>query len=249
MLVPREKNTWNSVKRLALDEIAMRKGHQDFVTVVGDIEQGNLLDVIDSHRSEEIIEVLQQQPLEVRAQVQEVSIDMWGGFPKVIAQVFPNAVLVYDRFHVMKLVNSELNKLRKTVGMTLRGSRYLLLKNQTDLTEEQRLKLELVLNHSCCLRIAYELKEEFRQIYQTARTPESGRHRFQTWLHHAQALYQESCQTIRDHLDGICNYFISHSSSGAIEGINNRIKLIKRQGYGFTNFDNFRARLLACFSD
>lgn len=249
MLVPREKNTWNSVKRLALDEIAMRKGHQDFVTVVGDIEQGNLLDVIDSHRSEEIIEVLQQQPLEVRAQVQEVSIDMWGGFPKVIAQVFPNAVLVYDRFHVMKLVNSELNKLRKTVGMTLRGSRYLLLKNQTDLTEEQRLKLELVLNHSCCLRIAYELKEEFRQIYQTARTPESGRHRFQTWLHHAQALYQESCQTIRDHLDGICNYFISHSSSGAIAGINNRIKLIKRQGYGFTNFDNFRARLLACFSD
>jgi len=227
----------------------MRKGHQDFVTVVGDIEQGNLLEVIDSHRSEEIIAVLQQQPLEVRAQVQEVSIDMWGGFPKVIAQVFPNAVLVYDRFHVMKLVNSELNKLRKTVGMTLRGSRYLLLKNQTDLTEEQRLKLELVLNHSCCLRIAYELKEEFRQIYQTARTPESGKHRFQIWLHHAQALYQESCQTIRDHLDGICNYFISYSSSGAMEGINNRIKLIKRQGYGFTNFENFRARLLACFSD
>ena len=249
MLVPREKNTWDAVKRLALDEIAMRKGHQAFVTVVGDIEQGSLLDVIDSHRSEEIIEVLQQQPFEVRAQVQEVSIDMWGGFPKVIAQVFPNAVLVYDRFHVMKLVNSELNKLRKTIGMTLRGSRYLLLKNQTDLTEAQRLKLELVLNHSYCLRIAYELKEEFRQIYQTARTPEAGKHRFQTWLHQAQALYQESCQTIRDHLDGICNYFINRSSSGAIEGINNRIKLIKRQGYGFTNFDNFRARLLACFSD
>lgn len=245
----REKNTWDSVKRVVLDEIAMRKGHQDFVTVVGDIEQGKLLEVIDSHRSEEIIEVLQQQPLEVRAQVQEVSIDMWGGFPKVIAQVFPKAVLVDDRFHVMKLVNSELKKLRKTVGMTLRGSRYLLLKNQPDLTEEQRLKLERVLNHSCCLRIAYELKEEFRQIYQTARTPESGKHRFQTWLHHAQALYQESCQSIRDHLDGICNYFISHSSSGTIEGINNRIKLIKRQGYGFTNFDNFRARLLACFSD
>lgn len=122
MSVLREKNPWDSLKRLALNEIAMRKGHQDFVTVVGDIERGDLLEVIDSHRSEEIIEVLKQQPIQVREQVQEVSIDMWGGFPQVIAQVFPNAVLVYDRFHVMKLVNSELNKLRKTVGMTLRGS-------------------------------------------------------------------------------------------------------------------------------
>jgi transposase len=234
---------------VALDEIAMRKGHQDFVTVVGDIEQGNLLEVIDSHRSEEIIKVLQQQSFEIRNQIEEVSIDMWGGFPKVIAQVFPNALIVYDRFHVMKLVNNELNKLRKTVGMTTRGSRYLLLKNQADLNQEQQLKLEQVLNHSPCLRIAYELKEEFRAIYQTARTAESGKHRFQAWLNQAQLLYQESCQTIREHLDGICNYFISHSSSGAMEGINNRIKLIKRQGYGFTNFENFRARLLACFSN
>ena len=72
MLVPREKNTWDSLKRLALDEIAMRKGHQDFVTVVGDIERGDLLEVIDSYRSQEIIEVLKQQPIEVRAQVEEV---------------------------------------------------------------------------------------------------------------------------------------------------------------------------------
>jgi transposase len=136
---------------VGIDEIAMRKGHQDFVTVIGDIEQGTLLDVLDSHRSADIIEVLSQQPIEQREQVEEVSIDMWGGFPKVMAPVFPNAILVYDRFHVMKLVNNEFNKLRKTVGMTLRGSRYLLLKNQVDLREEQRLQLELILNHSCLL--------------------------------------------------------------------------------------------------
>jgi transposase len=243
-----KKNTWDTVKRVGIDEIAMRKGHQDFVTVVGDIEQGTLVEVIDSHRSTEIIAVLSQQPIEVREQIEEVSIDMWGGFAKVVAQVFPNALLVYDRFHVMKLVNQELNKLRKQVGMTLRGSRHLLLKNNKDLNEEQRLRLKFILKHSCCLQMAYELKEEFRQIYETARTAKSGKRRFQLWLHHAQQLYQESCQTIRGHLDGICNYFISHTSSGAIEGINNRIKLIKRQGYGFTNFDNFRTRLLASFS-
>ena len=249
MCITREKNTWGSVKKLALDEIAMHKGHQDFVTVVGDIEQGDLLEVIDSHQSEQIIEVLEQQPLAVREQVEEVSSDMWGGFPKVIAKVFPNALLVYDRFHVMKLVNRELNQLRRLVGMRTRGSRYLLLKNRADLTDEQHLKLEQVLSYSACLRIAYELKEEFRQIYQTARTPQSGQRRFQAWLNQAGQLYPASSQTIRDHLEGICNYFISHSSSGAMEGINNRIKLIKRQGYGFTNFDNFRNRLLACFND
>ena len=249
MSATREKNTWGLVRRLALDEIALRKGHQDFVTVVGDIEQGDLLEVVNSHRAEQIAEVLEQQPFEVRSQVKEVSIDMWGGFPKVITQVFPNAVMVYDRFHVMKLVNNELNQLRKQVGIRTRGSRYLLLKNQADLTIEQQFELEQVLNCSPCLRIAYELKEEFRAIYQTARTPQSGQRRFQVWLNQAGQLYQESSQTIRNHLEGICNYFISHSSSGAMEGINNRIKLIKRQGYGFTNFDNFRSRLLACFDD
>lgn len=88
---------------------AFRKGVRDFVTVVSDIEQGCLLEVINSHKQEDIIEVLLQQPLAVRAQVTEVSVDMWAGFPKVIAEVFPNAAVVIDRFHVMKLVLEKLN--------------------------------------------------------------------------------------------------------------------------------------------
>ena len=70
-----------------------------------------MIEVIDSHEQEEIIETLKQQPLEVREKVEEVSVDMWGGFPKVVEEVFPNAVVVIDRFHVMKLVNEELNKI------------------------------------------------------------------------------------------------------------------------------------------
>ena len=85
--------------------------------------------VIDSHKQEEIIEVLKQQPLAVREQVCEVSIDMWAGFPKVITSVFPKAAVVFDRFHVMKLVNEALNKMRKQVGVKLKGSRFLLLRN------------------------------------------------------------------------------------------------------------------------
>lgn len=155
----------------------MRKGHQDFVTVVSDIEHRELLEVIDTHKQSEIIETLKQQPLEVREAVEEVSVDMWGGFPNVIAEVFPNAVIVFDRFHVMKLVNEELNKLRKKVGVNTKGSKYLLLKNQADLNAEQIVKLELILSQSSCLRIAYELKEEFRQIYETSRGVKAGQRR------------------------------------------------------------------------
>ena len=81
--------------------------------MVGDLEKGGLIEVIDSHQKDEIIEALMEKPLEVREAVEEVSVDMWGGFPKVIEKVFPNAVIVTDRFQVMKAVNEELNKIRK----------------------------------------------------------------------------------------------------------------------------------------
>ena len=149
----------------------------------------------------------------------------------------------------MKPVNEELNKVRKQVNMTFASSKFIRLKNGVDLIESERVKLEMILNHSKRLKLAYELKEEFREIFETCRTVEEGREQFVKWLKKARSIYCDVITTIRNHLDGICNYFLSRTTSGVIEGINNRIKLIKRQAYGFVNFDNFRARLLACFSD
>jgi transposase len=169
-----------------MDEVSKRKGHRDFVTVVSDVERGCLIEVIDSHKQQEIIEILKQQPLEVRAFVKEVSVDMWAGFPKVIKEVFPNAAVVIDRFHVMKLVNERLNKIRRLVGVKAQGNKYLLLKNQADLTQEEKVRLDAILAQSACLRIAYEMKEEFRDIYETTQTREAGMKRLQKWLGHAQ---------------------------------------------------------------
>ena len=204
--------------------------------------------MIDSHCQEDIIESLKQQPLELREQVEEVSIDMWGGFPKVVQEVFPNAVIVIDRFHVMKAVNEELNKIRKQVGVFDRGSKFILLKNGQDLTTEETQKLEVILKRSKRLRQAYQWKEEFRAIYEQPLTVEEGKHNIKQWLHKVRTIYSDVVTTIRTHLDGICNYFRNRTTNGVMEGINNRIKLIKRQAYGFVNFDNFRERILACFS-
>ncbi|MEJ6485872.1 transposase [Nostoc punctiforme UO1] len=179
------------------------------MTVVADISEGNLIEMIDSHRSEEIIEVLMKQAIEVREQVEEVSIDMWGGFPKVIKKVFPNAEIIIDRFHVMKVVNKDLNKLRRAAGITDRQSKYLLLSNRVNLKPEQIDKLEVVLGKSECLKIAYEMKEKFREIYETNLTVKKGQKKIQEWLNHAQVFFRESASTIENHLEGICNYFLN----------------------------------------
>src|SRR4028118_328337 len=104
MSIPLKKSCWESAKRVSIDEISMRKGQGSLVTVVSDLEGGKLIEMIDSHRQQDIVEVLRQQPFEVREQVEEVSVDMWGGFPKVIEEVFPKARLVIDRFKMGRVV-------------------------------------------------------------------------------------------------------------------------------------------------
>lgn len=83
--------------------------------------------------------------------MEEVSVDMWGGFPKVVMEVFPNAVILFDRFHVMKPVNEELNLIRKQTQIKERGSKFILLKNGENLSEEEKRKLEHVLSRSKAL--------------------------------------------------------------------------------------------------
>jgi transposase len=203
-------------EKLSLDEFSKKKGNRKFATVVCDLEKKSLLEVIDSHKSEEIDEV------------------------------FPNALIVIDRFHVMKLVNKALNKLRLFLELKGLKNRYLLLKNGRDLTEEEKNALVELLQKSPSLSIAYELKEEFRDIYETSTTVKMGRRRFKKWLITASCIFGSITKTIVKHLEEICNYFISRTSSGMMEGLNNKIKLILRQSYGFKNFDLMREKLLAC---
>lgn len=232
-----------------MDEVSRRKGHQDFVTVVSDLEKGKPIEIIEGRKQDKLIEVLLQKELEQREAVEEVSIDMWSGFVKVIKEVFPNALIVYDRFHVMKHVNEELNKLRKRMEITDKKIKYLFLRNRDKLNQEEREKLEVILKEHPCLAIAYELKEELREIYEKTKTVSAGKRKLEKWLREAGCFYQESAKMIEEHLEGICNYFIHRTTNGAAEGINTKIQLIKRKSYGFKNFENFKLKLLACFSD
>lgn len=236
-------------KRLSIDEITMRKGRGDFKAVVSDIDSGQLIEIVNGRTQDILIETLIALPVEFRESIEEVAIDMWEGFEKVIKQVFPNARIVTDRFHVMQLLIKKLKTIACQMGMRGVAKQSLLLKNKEDLKPEEEPDLEKCLKGSKRLRKAYEYKEDFRSIYETSQTVEEGEKNFQKWLKKASDIYGEVAETIRRHLDSICNYFLSRASSGVMEGINNKIKEIKRRGYGFTNFKNFRRRLLASFTN
>ena len=93
------------------------------------------------------------------------------------------------------------------------------------------------------------MKEEFRDIFESHHNVEEGKKLLLEWIKKAQPIYSDTLTMLRNHIDGICNYLLNRTTSGVMEGINNRLKVIKRQAYGFVNFENFLARLLACFSN
>lgn len=232
--------------RISIDEISKRKGKRDFATVVSDIDSSSLLEVIDSHKSEEIIEYLSSYPLEIRENVKEVSVDMCQVFHKVIPSVFPNALIVVDRFHVMKLINKSVNKIRLLLELKGLKNRYLIMKNNQELNEEEKEDLKGLLSNSPILAIAYELKEEFRRIYEDSTTVKMGIRKIQKWLVSAKIILGKTAQTIEKYIKEICHYFINRTTSGVMEGINNKIKLILRQSYGFKDFKLLKEKLLAC---
>jgi len=222
--------------------------------VISDLENHCLIEVIDAHKAEELIEWLKSLWTgEERLNVEEVSIDMWAG--RVVKQVFPKARIVYDRFHVMQKAVKELDRMRRQSRLTEKGSRRILLKNNEDLTEEEKTKLEIYLKQSKRLRQAYTLKERLRSIFEIRITAKEGETQIVAWLKDARRVYADVVTTIQNHLQGICQYFANRVTSGIMEGINNRIKVIKRQGYRFANIANCmlriayatRARLLAAF--
>jgi transposase len=114
------------------------------------------------------------------------------------------------------------------------------LKNYVDLTEEEKVELKFLLNLSPCLSIAYELKEELREIYESSTTVKMGIRKLRKWLNSARIIFRKTAQTLENNLTEICHDFINRTTSGVMEGLNNKIKLILRQSYGFKSFEMMR---------
>lgn len=244
---------FDSVTRLGIDEIAERKGRKAYDLVLYDLDAGIPIDVLENRTQAELRAYLDALSLSTRQQITEVCIDMWRPYATVIAEQLSHARLVVDRFHVMKVVNADLkalkNEVKKTLPEDAKACHYPLLKNEKDLTEQQQKILEQVYDASPPLKKAHQLKEEFRTVFEKKQTIEQGQKALHRWLKKAKKakLFSGAVKTIENWFQPITNYFARRTTNGPAEGINNKIKLIKRMAYGFRNFKNFRLRILAAF--
>ena len=240
------------LKRLGIDEIAMIKGQGNYYAVLVDIDLGQMIGIVEKRTEEALIEYLKGWGEEVLGQIMEVSMDMWTGYKNVARKLMPQAQIVADRFHVMKQVNEELDKARKEVKKEaikiknkkekekilegLAKSKYVLLKNEENLKEEEKTKLKEVFKISSLLGEMHKLKEDFREIFEKNTDWEGGLSALTDWMKEAMVYFPKSCGTIRRWIDEITAYFDNRTTQGTVEGINNKLKLIKSRGYGFRSF-------------
>lgn len=256
-----------NLKRLGLDEIALIKGHGNYCAVLIDLDTSKLIALLNGRTQEVIKETLIEWGTEVLEQIEEVSIDLWQGYKNLVLELMPNAQVVADRFHVMTQINKELDTQRKKEKRNieelikkenlaaqkakyelilegLKNSKYPLLKNEENLNEEQLHKLIQVKNISPILKVMHELKEKIRAIFNKTNDWYPGVFKLGMWLSRAKKYFPNSNNTIIRWFDEIIAYFDNGTTSGAVEGINNKLKLIKRSAYGFRSFENFRIRCL-----
>jgi transposase len=251
----------SKLKRLGIDEIALVKGQKNYCAVLVNLDTGKLIAILEKRTQEELKKTLTGWGKEVLEQIEEVSIELWLSYKNLVKELMPSAEVVADRFHVMKQINQELDEQRRAEKRAveaqknkkqkaekeaklevLKRSKYSLLKNEENLTEPQKLKLEAIKENLPNLKKMHELKEEFRKIYETSENPTEGMLSISEWLAKSSSVFTKSCQTIRNWFGEIISYFERRTTNGVVEGINNKLKLIKRRGYGFRNFRNFWVR-------
>ena len=185
------------------------------------------------------------------SQIKEVSMDMTGNYKSLVKKLCPNADAIVDRFHVTKMLHEELNqariaqkKERAKLFNSLKGSKYTLLKAENNLSNQQKQKLKQVKEASPLIGIMHELKEKLRFLLEPSQNLGEGTLELIHWLKKAQLYYKKSLGIIKRWLAEIVGYFEQRTTNGIVEGINNKLKLLKRCGFGVRNFINFKIRAL-----
>jgi transposase len=244
-----------------MDEIALRKGHRDFVVIVtlrrdDDIA---LLGVLPDRKKETVVAFLRSIPIELRASIERVCTDMYEGYTNAVKEEIAQAQVVIDRFHVAKAYRDCADKLRKSAlrelkqGLEeeeyklLKGTMWPFRRNAADLDPEQRESVKLLLECAPDLRKAYDLREELSAIFDAKQSKDAARRAITNWTDKVKRsglkCFDSFLVTLDNWLDEITNYFLDRQTSGFQEGFNNKIKVLKRRCYGITNISHLFQRI------
>lgn len=248
---------WSSVPALetiGIDEIALKKGHKDFVVIVSGVAaQGEkcILAVLPDRKKETVKSFLETIPLCQRESVIQVCIDMNEGYRNAVQEALPHVQVVVDRFHVAKHYRdcadharkAEMKHLKKTLPeqeyAQLKGVMWAFRKPWPMLSEEQQIVLLRLFQLAPILQEVYVQRELLTGIFERHINKAQAEVALTQWLERVSALgltcFATFASTLNNWRDHITNYFVQRKTSGFVEGLNNKIKVIKRRCYGIYN--------------
>lgn len=243
---------------IGIDEVSYRKGHK-YLSVVADHVRGGAAWVGEGRSQESIGKFFDEIGPERSAEIVAVTMDMSASYIAEVQERAPNAEIAFDPFHVVKLGNEAVHDVRRTEARerkgtdeakVLKGSRWALLKAPESLCADEQVRLSEVaaINHR--VYRAYLLKEELRALYQCS--PDAAEHHLGAWLSWATrsrlAPFVKLARTLRRHLDGVLAAIRLGLSNGRLEGLNNKIGVIKHRAYGFHSAAALIAMIYLCCS-
>ena len=252
-------NLLTNVRAIGIDEIALKKGHRNFVCVLVNLETGEVIDILEDRSKANLLAYFKQLGAAFCEGIEVFSSDMWEGYINTAKELFPNAHIVVDRFHFFAHLQKALDSSRKALRRQfpdkeeLKNIKWLFLKNGVNLSVEDQEKLKKLLENPSyiLLKQTYEAKEEFRAILEEEITPKQADKKLTDWVMNClkknNKYLNKFIKTFTNWYDYILNYFDGRWSNGMVEGINNRIKMIKRRAFGYDDFNSFRNRVLVEF--
>jgi transposase len=254
--------TLDRLEVLGLDEIALKKGHNDYVVIVtarlGD-GRIKLLTILPDRDKATVKAFLLRLPLRLRRTIHTICTDMWKAYIQAAKEVLGQAVIVIDRYHLAKKYRDCADTLRKQEQarlkaelpaaeyQSLKGVMWAFRKNKTDLDTPETELLARLFTYSPALKSAYDFREALTAIFEQDLTKAQATQSIQNWRKEVEAsdlkCFDPFLTTLDTYLDEITNYFLHRHSSGFVEGLNNKIKVLKRRCYGLTNLNHFFQRL------
>jgi len=265
-LLEADRKRLNKTTAIGLDETSFRRlgprGYTDYATTVADVENHQIIDILPSRKYTDVAGWIDKQPEAWKQRIAFGALDMSDTYAAVYSVILPKARQVVDAFHAISLANRALDDVRRRVQVQQLGhrgrrddplyrARRVLLRGEEKLDTEATERLASLLelgDPNAEVAVAYRIKERLRDFYR-ARDAFEARQILAELLGHClkRAMppeIQRLGKTIRRWFDKICNYHLAKVSNGPTEALNNLVKRIKRIGFGFRNFENYRIRAL-----
>ena len=237
-----ENQKLDGLTQFGVDETAVLRGH-NYISMIVDLVQRKTVHIAEGKGST-VLESFAQELVRrggTVANIVTVSQDMSPSFKLGVEKNFPKAKIVYDRFHVMKMISEALDTVRKgevRANPVLKDSRFALLKNEAKLTVKQKAKLEEIKMKDVELKTAraWRMKVRFQELYSLPNLPafESGLKEWLGWVRRSQIeAMKEVGKTIKRHLEGILNWMTFKVSNGILEGLNSKFQAAKAKARGY----------------